>query len=307
MDLAGKELIKSIIHFINDNNLDNHIVFLDDYDIDVARELVQGVDVWLNTPKMEMEASGTSGMKAAANGALNLSIPDGWWHEAHTRDTGWAIGSGEIYDDPEEQDYIESEALYNILEREVVPIYYERDKVGLPREWIRMMKESMKLLGAYFNTHRMLSDYTEHFYIPAHEVGEQLTRESFAGARILSDWRRAIKANWRNVTIRTEDYEPKGVLKAGEKVSVNVSGELAGLEPDCVAVELFFGKLDQFGKIRNGRVVRMEHVNHKAGRDNFHAAIPCSLSGRHGFAVRIRPDHELMVSKVHPYLLKWEE
>lgn len=307
MDIVGKELIKSIIHFINDNNLDNHIVFLGDYDIDVARELVQGVDVWLNTPKMEMEASGTSGMKAAANGALNLSIPDGWWHEAHTRDTGWSIGSGEIYKDPEEQNYIESEALYNILEREVVPLYYERDRVGLPREWIRMMTESMKLLGAYFNTHRMVSDYTTHFYMPAHEAGRRMTDNNFEGARDLSGWRRKIEETWGNVSVLTENFEPGGVLEAGDKVSVKVSADLAGLDPGCVAVELFFGKLDQFGKIRNGRIVRMDHVEQVDGRNDFHASIPCSLSGRHGFAARIRPDHDLMVSKVFSYLLKWED
>ena len=165
-DVEGKTLIKSIIHWARDPDLRDHIVFLENYDINVARYMVQGVDVWLNTPRRPLEASGTSGMKASANGALNLSVLDGWWCEGHSIDTGWAIGAGEEYTDHAEHDLIESRALYDLLENEVVPTFYDRGKDDTPREWLRMMKGSLSKLNTVFNTNRMVRNYATFFYIP---------------------------------------------------------------------------------------------------------------------------------------------
>jgi len=166
-DTQAKELIRQFIHFARDPEVRNHIVFLEDYDINVARYMVQGGDCGLNTPRRPMEASGTSGMKAAANGALNISIPDGWWCEAENLGpNGWSIGKGERYDSTEEQDLVESEALYEILEQEVVPMFYDRGSDGLPREWISRMKSAIRTICPVFNTYRMVQEYTDRFYIP---------------------------------------------------------------------------------------------------------------------------------------------
>ncbi len=166
-DTEGKELIRQIIRFARDPQVRRTVVFLEDYDISVARYLVQGADVWLNTPRRPNEASGTSGMKLLANGGLNLSILDGWWDEAYDREVGWAIGHGEEYSNPEYQDQVESEALYHILENDVVPLFYDRDTAGIPRGWLAKMKASMKRLSPIFSTNRMVAEYAERFYLPA--------------------------------------------------------------------------------------------------------------------------------------------
>ncbi|MBN1105941.1 MAG: alpha-glucan family phosphorylase, partial [Deltaproteobacteria bacterium] len=160
-DRPGKELIKQIIQTTNKETLRRHMVFLEDYDLDIARTMVQGVDIWLNTPRRPLEACGTSGMKAVANGALHLSVLDGWWEEGYERELGWAIGNGEEYEDHEFQDELESRALYDILEKDIIPIFYERGPDGLPRRWLAMMKASMHKLCPMFNTHRMVSEYWE--------------------------------------------------------------------------------------------------------------------------------------------------
>ena len=169
-DDAGKELIKQIVALRpRPDRCADRIVFLEDYDMNVARYLVQGVDVWLNTPRRPLEASGTSGMKVGANGGLNLSILDGWWDEGYDPARGWAIGTGEEYDDRKHQDNVESQSLYDILESELVPLFYERGTDGLPRRWIAKMKASMRELCPAFNTNRMVREYAERFYVPALE------------------------------------------------------------------------------------------------------------------------------------------
>ena len=165
-----------IIHVARMPEFRNHVVFLEDYDMHIARYLVQGVDVWLNNPRRPKEASGTSGMKVIYNGGLNFSVLDGWWDEAYAPELGWAIGHGEEYadSDSEQQDYIESEAIYNVLENDILPTFYERSRDSLPREWIGMMKESYVKLAPFFNTSRMVQEYTEDYYLPVFERSHQL-------------------------------------------------------------------------------------------------------------------------------------
>jgi starch phosphorylase len=174
-DKIGKELIQQIVRFVRQKRLQRRIVFLEDYDISLACYLVQGVDVWLNTPRRPSEACGTTGMKAAANGNLNLSVLDGWWAEAYQPDIGWAIGRGEEYEDTENQDKVESQVLYDILEREVIPLFYDRGDDGVPRAWIKRMKAAMQVVCPRFNTGRMVCEYCERFYTPAAEQYQRLT------------------------------------------------------------------------------------------------------------------------------------
>ncbi|MBD3325018.1 alpha-glucan family phosphorylase, partial [candidate division KSB3 bacterium] len=174
-DDPGKSLIQQIVNLARQDRFRRRIVFLEDYDMAVARYLVQGSDVWLNTPLRPREASGTSGIKAAANGVLNLSILDGWWDEAYQPDVGWAIGRRETYEDQQYQDAVEAENLYDLLEQEVVPLFYDRSVDGLPRRWISHMKACIGKLCHFFNTHRMVQEYAEHSYLPAADQYNTLT------------------------------------------------------------------------------------------------------------------------------------
>ncbi|TFH43262.1 MAG: alpha-glucan family phosphorylase, partial [Chrysiogenales bacterium] len=167
-DNMGKELIRQIIHLSNEERFRWKFVFIEDYNINIARSLVQGVDVWLNTPIRPKEASGTSGMKVVPNGGINISVLDGWWDEAYNTENGWAIGNGEEYDDLAYQDEVESFSLYNVLEKEVKAAFYNRGPDGMPREWLTKMRESMKSITSFFNTNRMVKDYTDIFYKSAH-------------------------------------------------------------------------------------------------------------------------------------------
>ncbi len=305
-DNPAKEIIKSVIHFATDPRIRGRLVFIEDYDINVARYMVQGVDVWLNTPRRPLEASGTSGMKAAANGALNVSVLDGWWCEGYAQDTGWAIGSGEVYQDPEEQDHVECEALFNLLEQEIVPLFYERDKAGLPREWLSLMKSSIRKLGAYFNTNRMVREYAECCYLQAHRAGTRLREDGFAGARSLASWRARVTAEWSRLSIRIEDAGKEKEVPVGSAVGVVVRARLGPLPAEDVSVEIYHGPLDTTGDIRDGGIVRARHEGREGEEDIFRAEIPCKVTGRYGYKARVLPRHPDLVNPFTPPLLTWE-
>lgn len=305
-DLPAKEIIRSVIHFASDPRVRDRLVFLEDYDINVARYLVQGVDVWLNNPRRPLEASGTSGMKAAANGALNVSILDGWWDEGYSPDLGWAIGSGETYGDPEEQDRVECEALYNLLENEIVPLFHDRDRGGLPRAWIAMMKASIRKLGAYFNTHRMVQEYTETSYLPAHRAGSRLSANEHSAARELAAWRDRTASVWPGVTIRVEETRKHKEMRVGDTVGVAVRVRLGGLTPADVAVEIRYGFYDAAGQVRMGTILPARHDGRDGDEEIYRVEIPCAGSGRYGFAARVLPRHPDLANVLTPLRMTWE-
>jgi len=306
-DLPAKEIIRSVIHFASDPRICERLVFLEDYDYNVARYMVQGVDVWLNNPRRPLEASGTSGMKAAANGALNVSILDGWWDEGYSPDLGWAIGSGETYGDPEEQDRVECEALYSLLENEIVPLFYERDRGGLPRDWIGMMKASIRKLGAHFNTHRMLQEYTELSYLPAHRAGSRLSAENFSAARELAAWRERTASAWPGVAIRVEETSKHKEMLVGDTVGVTVRVRLGKLTPADVAVEIRYGAYNPAGEVRFGTVLPARHDGRDGDEEIYRAEIPCAGSGRYGYAARVLPRHPDLANALTPLRMTWEE
>ncbi|MDA3823230.1 MAG: alpha-glucan family phosphorylase, partial [Bacteroidales bacterium] len=200
-DNMGKELIKQVIHLANSERFRGKIVFLEDYDINVARYMVQGVDVWLNNPIRPKEASGTSGMKVIPNGGLNISVLDGWWDEAYNANNGWAIGQGEEYTDLAYQDEIESLSMYNIVEKEVRSIFYQRGVDGLPREWLARIRESMKVLIPQFNTNRMVKEYTEKYYMPAHTRYKEISGNKYENIKKLAAWKINSKSKWNKVSV----------------------------------------------------------------------------------------------------------
>ena len=203
-DMPGKELIKTIVTTARNPELRNKIVFLENYDMTIARYLVQGADVWLNTPRRPKEASGTSGMKGIYNGCLNASILDGWWAEGYDHSLGWSIGGGEEYPEAEWelQDFIESQALYDLLEQDIVPLFYKRGRDGVPHEWVAKMKRSMRELSPRFNTHRMLREYTEQYYLPAQERIQRLTEPDIKSSEDYLNWWQRVNSEWKRVEIR---------------------------------------------------------------------------------------------------------
>jgi starch phosphorylase len=308
-DKGGKELIRTIVHASRDMGLRGHVVFIEDYDMRIARAMVSGVDVWLNTPRRPLEASGTSGMKAAANGALGVSVLDGWFAEAwrdHGADIGWAIGRGEEYTDGA-GDAREAELLYDLLEREVVPLFYAREGMGqLPRGWIRRMKHAIAKLVPTYNTARMVRQYTSRFYVPAIRLTHRLTDGDLAAARALTDWKERVRKAWDGVTIADTRTESTSEVAVGEPLRVSVRVHLGALSPDDVAVELYHGPTHGAHEIEKGRIVRMRAERQEGdGAWLFVGEIPTTESGAHAFAARVMPYN---ASMSHPYetsLLRW--
>jgi glycogen phosphorylase len=319
-DNEGKEIIREIVHFASQPEMRRRVIFLEDYDINIAKMLVQGVDVWLNNPRRPWEASGTSGMKAAINGALNMSTLDGWWCEGYRPNGGWAIGSGEIYDDPAYQDTVEAQAIYNMLENEVVPLFYTRSADNLPRAWIYRVRNSMKLITPKFNTRRMVMEYTKKCYLPAQERWKYLTGKSMKKVKDLAAWKTNVQNAWSELSIKDVGVEigngegeneldaKNPQLKVGSKLKVSALVKLGRLKPDDVSVELYHGPLDTRGNIINGSVIKMEHKG-SSGNDNEHwfsGLTPCFASGRRGVAVRVVPQHPDLDNPHELGLVLWE-
>ncbi len=305
-DGAGMEFIRQIVHFSRHENARNRMVFLEDYDISVARYLVQGVDVWLNTPRRPMEASGTSGMKAALNGALNLSILDGWWEEGYNPETGWAIGSGEQYGDENYQDEVESAALFDLLEKEVIPLFFTRAANGLPRSWIRKMKTSMRALGPEFNAKRMVREYVEEFYLPSQKRCLSLAENQFKTARELVSWKKKLRGAWPDIKIMDVGEKVRDGLKVGDELQVKAIIRLASLSPADVSVELYQGSLDARGIIMHPEIVSMTPcITDQRDVYEYCGSIRLGTSGRQGYTIRILPRNEALANPQKMGLVLW--
>jgi len=305
-DNYGKELIREIVHTAKQEDFRRHIVFIEDYDMVVARYLVQGADLWLSNPRRFREASGTSGMKAAVNGVINMSILDGWWHEAYKTEVGWAIGREEEYEDVEQQDDVESKAIYNMLEGEIIPLFYERGPDGLPRRWIERMKASMAAICPMFNTNRMVHDYIEQSYHPCADRWLALTADDFAKVRELASWKANIKQHWPSIKINKVEMGKMPEISVGTQVAVRAQVQLGSLTPEDVSVEVYQGKVNSQGEITNAQAIRMGcSAAHKDGNYTFEGVISCEASGLHGYSVRILPRHESLSNPYELGLISW--
>jgi starch phosphorylase len=306
-DNEGKELIRAIVNFARSTpQTRRRMIFLENYDINIARYLVQGVDVWLNTPRRGMEASGTSGMKAAANGVPNCSILDGWWVEGYAPDLGWAIGRGEDYTDSGYQDHIESMALYDLLEKQIIPQFYHRGVDNIPREWIGRMKNCMRKLASVFNTNRMVQEYCERFYIPAVDRGEMLAADDLSRAANLAHAKDFLRHKWGGIRVVGMHTTGNGHYKVGENVQVEALVDLPDIKPEDVSVQLYCGPTTAAGEIENPQALVMAHAKQLApNRHVFTGTIDCRTSGRQGFAVRILPGNADMATPFEPGLIVW--
>jgi starch phosphorylase len=305
-DHAGKELIRQWLHFARREEVRQRVVFIEDYDMHVARYMVQGTDVWLNNPLRPMEASGTSGMKAACNGVLNLSVLDGWWDEAFQPGIGWAIGGHEVYTSREEQDRVEASALYDLLEKEVVPLFYERGADNVPVGWIQMMQHCLATLGPLFSSHRMVYDYAERFYSPIASRCKLDERVEEKEAQAMAAWRRRVREAWDGVRIVAVQADGAPEQRVGDHIAVRVEVELSGLPADELSTQLYYGSVDPHGEIREGTLLRLHSRGDGAnGRAVFEGAIPCQTSGKVGYAVRVVPFHVELGEDIAGGLIRW--
>ncbi len=304
-DNIGKGIIRDIISTIRHSELRNKIVFLEDYDMEIGNHMVSGVDVWLNNPRRPREASGTSGMKAGANGALNLSILDGWWDEAYQNDRGWAIGRGEVYENHEEQDRVESEAIYFLLENEVIPCFYDRGKSDVPRRWLSLMKKSIQNTALQFNTNRMVKEYFERFYLSSFERWNHLTADNFKAAQQLVKWKTKVEKNWDKIHILSVNANTQKDIKVGEELLVTAVLDIDGLTPDDLCVQVYSGPLDSKGDIEHGQTHDMKVVSTKDKTITYQTSLITRNSGQYGFAVRVLPFHQNLTDPFELGLLKW--
>ena len=255
-DTPGKEFIKAIYHMSQREEFRNKIVFVEDYDLNSAHYLVEGVDVWLNNPRRPLEASGTSGMKVNFNGGLNCSTLDGWWDEKADADNGWSIGRGEEYEDGEYQEKIEANALYEILESSMIPLFYKRGEDGLPHDWIKKMKTAMQTLCPVFNTNRMVMEYTEKFYKNGGIQFENLVKNNAEKSKVIAKWKDRLEKKWQDIKVTDIQEIKSGSLKVGDSFKIRASVYLDGISIDDVKVEIYYGK-KMAGTIINPTAVRM--------------------------------------------------
>jgi len=308
-DGEGKRILKEIYSYSMDERFMNSVFLLQNYDMESSRYLVQGSDVWLNNPLRPYEASGTSGMKAAANGVLNLSILDGWWDEAFNGENGWAIGDGKEYPDPETQDLSDAVTLYDILENSVIPMYYTINSEGIPEQWVEMIKESIKTIVPVFNTHTMLQKYYNEMYSPVATRAGELSKDNFERARALAQWKREISSRFSTVNVKW--YSLDGIsgdsLKLGDEFRVDVGVELGKLTEDELKVELVIGEPEEGESIKDPFIVSMTKTGFdtEKGLTLYTGRYRASKPGKFVYGIRVLPSHPDLLDYQELGLVYW--
>lgn len=298
-DDGGKRLIQTMVQFADQPDVRGKIVFLPDYDISLARPLYPGCDVWMNNPLRPQEACGTSGMKAALNGAANLSIRDGWWDEWYDPAFGWEIPSAEGISDPVARDKFEAEAMYDIIENEIIPKFYSRDAQGIPVAWVQMIRDTIQGLGPRLLASRMVQDYVTNLYTPAaassHEIAD------IDEAKSLAEWKRRERGEWGKVRIVRIEHPGghDGAYEVGDKISYGAWVDLGGLDADDVEVQLITGDVDEFDELHNLRCYAMSYdasAQPQNGACRFVYDLQTRLAGPRGLTVRVLPRHAHLAS-----------
>ena len=305
LDTPGKTLIREIIHHSADPAFRHRVVFVEDYGMQVARELVGGVDIWLNTPRRGEEACGTSGMKAGLNGALNLSIPDGWFDEAAESSGGWSIGGRDEYS--HEHDDSNAASLYSLLENEIVPLFYEGREHGMPVEWMGRVKQSLRHISVHFNCKRMIAEYRDNLYAPAHAGFEAISAGAFNPTRERVQWNRRVTELWPGVTFQKCEIGSGGI-STGRAIPLHAEIDLAGLEPRDVRVEAVVGRVGAEGDLRDAEVVPLLATGRDGSVWIFSQNYQPRTTGRLGFAVRVSTNHfDNPLNRPPKALLKWAD
>ncbi|MET0590604.1 MAG: alpha-glucan family phosphorylase, partial [Naasia sp.] len=303
-DDEGKRLIQKLVQFASDPEVRRRIVFLPNYDIGMAQKLYPGTDVWLNNPLRPLEACGTSGMKAALNGALNLSILDGWWDEYFDGENGWAIPSSDASGDPAQRDALEAGAMYDLIEHQVAPRFYERDKDGVPKRWMKSVRHTLASLSPKLSADRMVEEYVEKLYTPAGRAAALISEDDYLGGRELAEWKVRIREAWDGVQVlHVESEGLAAVPRIGDELRVRAQVLLGGLSVDDVSVEVVYGTSREGDALESTTQVALSPIiaGGGAGRYGdgviaFAGSVTLSSPGSFGYNVRVVPRHDALAS-----------
>jgi starch phosphorylase len=297
-DETGKKLVQQMVRFADDPEVRHRIAFLPNYDIAMARYLYPGCDVWLNNPLRPFEACGTSGMKSALNGGLNLSILDGWWDEWYDGENGWAIPTADGVEDPDRRDDLEASALYDLIEGSVAPRFYDHDDAGLPQRWLSMMRHTLSTLGPKVMASRQVRSYTTELYGPAARAGWAMAESTWAGARDLADYKARVRSGWGGV--RVDHVESSGVSdspQVGDTLDVLAFVSLGDLDPDDVNVQVAYGRASESDDLQNIETASLKFAeSYEGGRHRFEGSLVLSRTGAFGYTVRVLPKHAGMAN-----------
>jgi len=296
-DDSGKALIQKLVQFAADPAVRRRIVFLPNYDIGMARVLYPGTDIWLNNPLRPLEACGTSGMKAALNGSLNLSILDGWWNEYYDGENGWAIPTADAAGDGAERDKLEAEAMYDLIEHQIAPRYYDRDGDGLPKRWLQSIRHTLSTLSPELSADRMVREYVERLYVPAAHAERAITADDYRPARELAAWKSRVAHEWQNVAVTHVESGGVQSPQVGDDLTVRAHVQLAGLSADDVLVEVAFGRARNGDDLLDVSRQTLELEQHELGQPAiFAGTVQLKRSGSFGYTVRVTPKHDLLAN-----------
>ncbi len=303
-DRSGKDMIREIITFAKDNHIEDRVIFLEDYDMNIARHLAWGADVWLNTPIRLNEASGTSGMKAAINGVLNCSVLDGWWPEAYDGENGWAITAGEFYGHSELQEVAEANQIYDLLEAVITELYYDRNELGIPPQWVEMMRRSIATACRDFNMNRVLAEYTQKFYVPAKQQIAKLSADNHEPLRKALEGEQAILDHWDKVGIHSlsTSVDKKDRVSQGDRVEVRCTVDFDGASPELFGVELYFGR----SETDDLSVLPMTPEDTGGPARSYTCSFDIAEHGLLSMNARVRP-LDPVLQDLHPELIKWAQ
>ena len=307
---AGKDLIRKINEYAREAGFRGKVVFVEDYNMNIGRILVSGVDVWMNTPRRPLEASGTSGQKVPINGGVNFSILDGWWIEGFNKQNGWAIGSEGHYDNHEQQDAADSESLYDILENEIIPLYYDRDKEGIPRRWLQMVKHAFHATITQFSAHRMVWNYVNQHYIPAMKRSEKYTQEEYRELDRYAKWRNRLARFWPQIHMELKNGyrmdEDLRVLSPGEQREVVLMVKSEGIDKKDITVQVILERQDAYHGHQDMKIVNMGMVGESEnGLKEYRANVAADKEGSYRFNCRILATHADLFNPYEVRLIKW--
>jgi len=307
---AGKDLIRKINELAKETGFRGKIVFVEGYNMNIGRVLVSGVDVWMNTPRRPLEASGTSGQKVPINGGVNFSILDGWWIEGFNSQNGWAIGSEGHYDDHEQQDSSDSHSLYDILENELIPLYYDRDEKGIPHKWLAMVKHAFHSAITDFSAHRMVWEYVDKYYMPAIKRSDRYVQEEYRELNRFTKWRNRLTRLWPEIHLDLQNGqhmdEDLRVLSPGEKREIILLVKSQGIDEKDIMVEVILERQDAYREHQNMKSVKMGMVaESEEGIKEYHAHVTAHTDGSYYFNCRLLPTHPDLYNPHEARLIKW--
>ena len=305
-DLPGQDLIREVYKVARMHEFEGRILLVEDYDMRLSRRLVSGCDVWLNNPIYPMEASGTSGMKAAINGGINLSVLDGWWGEAYDGSNGWSIKPAASQLDEAKRRHEEAVTLYELLQDHVVPLYYDRGEMGYSPGWVRMAKQSIIGLLPRFNSTRMVTEYLRKSYMPASQQGRRFRENGFDVARQVANWKERVRKAWPGLQLRRVDT-PRSAISFGESIKLQIAVNLNGLKASDVTVELVMGRPSEHPHLHRSARYEFEWENTKteAGEDLFMLELAPELCGKLQYRIRVYPCHEMLTHPLETGLMIW--